>query len=416
MVLQSAFGLVVLLLLAAALAERRAGVDWSVQLRIALAGVAVQILLAILLLKLPPMREAFVWLNAAVEALQAATTAGTSFVFGYLGGAPLPFDEAFPGSSFVLALQALPLVLLISALSALLFHWRVLPLIVGGFSWVLQRSLGIGGAVGVGAAANVFVGMVEAPLLIRPYLTQLTRGELFTVMTCGMATIAGTVLVLYATMLGGVIPDAAGHLLTASIISAPAAITVARLMVPERSEPTAGQVVLEDPPANAMDAITRGTLDGVRLLINIVAMLIVLVALVHLANQLLGLFPEVAGAALSLQRVAGWLLAPLAWLMGLPWDEALVGGGLLGTKTMLNELIAYADMAALPAGALSERSRLIMVYALCGFANFGSLGIMIGGLGTMAAERRGEVVALGLKSIVAGTLATCMTGAVVGLL
>ena len=416
MSVQSAFGLIVLTALAMVSAERGSGVPLVRRLRIAGIGLAAQILLALVLLELPPVQQLFVWLNGAVSALQAATDAGTGFVFGYLGGGPLPFEESQPGASFILAFRALPLILVMSALSALLFHWRILPWIVRGFSRALEKSLGIGGAVGLGAAANVFVGMVEAPLLIRPFVARLSRAELFMVMTCGMATIAGTVMVLYATILGPVIPDALGHLLAASLISAPAAITVARLMIPDAGKPTAAVLDLGEKPQGAMDAIARGTLSGVSLLLNVCAMLIVLVALVHLVNQILGLGPAVADAPLSLQRLLGWLLAPVAWLMGLPWSEAASGGGLLGTKIVLNEFIAYLELAGLPEETLTERSRLIMTYGLCGFANFGSLGIMIGGLGTIAPERRGEIVALGMKSIVAGTLAACMTGAVVGML
>jgi concentrative nucleoside transporter, CNT family len=417
--LQSGFGLIVLAALAFALSEDRTAVPLRRHLKVVAAGLAVQLVLAVLFLKLPATRGLFDALNGLVRALQAASESGTGFVFGYLGGAPLPFEESQPGASFVLAFRALPLILVVSALSALLFYWRVLPLIVRAISWLLQKSLGVGGAVGLGAAANVFVGMIEAPLLIRPFMGRLSRGELFAVMTCGMATIAGTVLALYATILGPVLPDALGHLLIASILSAPAAITVARLMVPDPAPPTPAALDRETCRAgasSAMDAVTRGTLDGVKLLINVTAMLIVLVALVHLCNQLLAVLPEVAGAKLTLQRAFGWGFAPVAWLMGLPWSEAVTGGALIGTKTVLNELIAYLDLAALPDGSLSPRSRLILIYALCGFANFGSLGIMIGGLATLVPERRGEIVALGLKSLVAGTIATCMTGAVVGLL
>ncbi len=416
MALQSGLGLIVLTALALGLGWRETAVPLARRLRIAGLGLAVQLGLALILLKLPPVQQVFFWLNGAVTALQAATDAGTGFVFGYLGGGPLPFEESQPGASFILAFRALPLILVMSALSALLFHWRILPWIVRGFSRVLEKALGIGGAVGLGAAANVFVGMVEAPLLIRPFVARLTRAELFMVMTCGMATIAGTMLVLYATILGPVIPDALGHLLVASVISAPAAITVARLMVPDAEPPTAGTLDLGEVPRGAMDAVVQGTLNGVALLINVIAMLVVLVALVHLVNQILALAPAVEAAPISLQRLLGWLLAPVAWLMGLPWSESVTGGALLGTKVVLNEFIAYLDMAGLPEEALSPRSRLIMTYALCGFANFGSLGIMIGGLATIAPERRGEVVALGMKSIVAGVIATCMTGAIVGLL
>ena len=410
--LRGLVGIAVLLLLAWFFGEKNRRVPW----RIVLTGIAGQFVLALLLLKLPACKGVFVVLNQGAVALEKATMAGTSLVFGYLGGGPLPFGESFPGASYVLAFRALPLVLVISALSSLLFHWRILPAIVRGFSFLLQKTLGIGGAVGVGAAANIFVGMVEAPLLIRPYLAGMSRGELFAVMTCGMSTIAGTVLVLYASILQHALPDALGQILTASVISAPAALVVAALMVPAESEAGTGEIEFEREEGSAMDAITRGTADGLALLLNIMAMLIVLVALVSLANLAFGLLPDVAGAPLTLQRLLGWVLAPLTWLLGIPWSEAATAGSLLGTKTVLNELLAYLDLAALPPGALSERSRLIMTYALCGFANFGSLGIMLGGLGTMVPERRREIVALGFRSIVAGTLATCMTGAVVGLL
>jgi CNT family concentrative nucleoside transporter len=307
----------------------------------------------------------------------------------------------------------------VSALSALLFHWRILPLIVRALAWGLERALGVGGAVGLSAAANIFVGMTEAPILIRPYLKVLRRGELFMVMACGMATIAGTVMVIYATILAGVIPNVIGHILTASIISAPAAIVVAHLMVPDVTlvAPGAGRPVVPRSEAkSAMDAVARGATDGMRLLIAVIALLVVLVALVHLVNQALGLLPDLGAAPITLQRLFGYLFAPIAWLMGVPWAEAVQAGALIGTKTVLNEFIAYMDLAALPPEALSARTRLILTYALCGFANFGSLGILIAGLATMAPERRAEIAGLGMKAIVAGTLATCMTGAVIGML
>jgi len=410
--LQGIVGIFVLLMLAWVASERRAAVGW----RVILAGLGVQLALALVLFEIPAARAIFVPLNGLVEALQTATEAGTSFVFGFLGGGPAPYAVTDPGSGFILAFRALPLLLVVSALSALLFHWRILPLVVRGFAWLLEKSFRIGGALGLSAAANVFVGMTEAPLLVRPYLQRLTRSELFAVMVCGMATVAGTVMVLYASILGPVVPDALGHILTASLLSAPAALMIARIMVPEGDGVTAARIEFQSDARSAMDAVTRGTLDGLQLLLNIIAMLVVLVALVHLANQLLALLPEVNGDALTLQRMLGWLMAPVVWLIGVPWAEAQTAGALMGVKTVLNELLAYLQMAGLEEGALSERSRLIMTYALCGFANFGSLGIMIGGLGAMVPERRGEIVALGMKSIFAGTLATLLTGAVVGLL
>jgi len=345
-------------------------------------------------------------------------------VFGYLGGGALPFDLKAPGADFILAFQALPVVLVMSVLTTLLFYWRILPPVVRGMAWLLERTLGVGGAVGLSTAANIFLGMVEAPLFIRPYLAQLTRSELFLVMTGGMAGIAGTVLVLYATLLAPLIPDAAAHFVIASVLGAPAAILVSLIMVPETDDKRTGGALADprvagDPDMHAsstMDAIVKGTTAGLELLLNIVAMLIVLVALVALANAILGLLPQVGGASISLQRMLGIIMAPVCWLMGLPWPQAITAGSLMGTKTVLNELIAYVDLSKLGADALDPRSRLIMLYAMCGFANFGSLGIMIGGLGTMAPERRDEINSLGLKSIVSGTLTTCVMGAIVGVL
>jgi len=410
--LQSLLGVAALTALAWMLSENRKRPAW----RIIAAGLGLQFGVALVLLKLPGTKAFFLGLNALVTALDAATTAGTSFVFGYLGGGALPFAETYPGASFILAFKSLPLVLVVSALSSLLFYWRVIQVVVRGISWGLQKAMGIGGAVAVAVAANVFVGMVEAPLLIRPYLARMNRGELLMVMTSGMATIAGTVMALYATILGPVIPDAVGHILVASLISAPAAVMVAALLVPDEGEPTGGGLAPASAADSAMDAVARGALDGLSLLLNIAALLVVLVALVALANMALGLLPDAADAPLTLQRILGWLMAPVCWLMGVPWSEAATAGALMGEKTILNEFIAYLDLARLPAGALSERSRLILTYAMCGFANFGSLGIMLGGLSAMAPERRREIVDLGLKSILSGTLATCLTGAVAGVL
>jgi concentrative nucleoside transporter, CNT family len=412
--LQSAFGIVALIAIAWAVGENRRAVAWK-QVGI---GLAVTLVTAVVLIKIPQVVSAFSVVNDAVGAIAAATRAGTSFVFGYLGGGTLPYDVKVPGADFVLALQALPVVLVMSVLTTLLFYWRVLPPIVRGFAWLLERTLGVGGAVGLSAAANIFLGMVEAPLFIRPYLARLTRSELFIVMTGGMAGIAGTVLVLYATMLGPVLPDAAAHLVIASVLGAPAAILVSLIMVPETKERHTEGTLVDPPPvaSSTMDAIVKGTATGLELLLNICAMIIVLVALVYLANAILGLLPDAAGAPITLQRMLGTVMAPVCWLMGIPWDQAVTAGGLMGIKTILNELIAYLELAKLPPGALDPRSRLIMLYAMCGFANFGSLGIMIAGLATMAPERRDDVVPLGLKSIVSGTLTTCLMGAIVGAL
>ena len=412
MVIRSIAGLIAFVLIAWIISENRRKID----LRIVATGILLQVIICFILLKAPLFREFFLFLNRIFMFIEESTTAGTSFVFGYLGGGKLPFDEKFPGSSFILGLRALPIVLVMSAISAVLFYWKILPVIVRGFSWALRKTMRIGGAEGLGVSANVFMGMVESPLLIRPYLKDMTRSELFSIMTCGMATIAGTVMVLYASMLSRVIPDIMGHILTASIISVPAAITVSKIMVPETGKPTTGELVSAEGSSSSMDALTKGTIQGVGLLINIIAMLIVLVAVVHLVNLILGILPDMRGGPISLQRIIGFFMSPVVWLMGIPWEEAQTAGILMGTKTILNELIAYVDMSNLPEGTLSPRSLLIMTYAMCGFANPGSLGIMIGGMGTMAPERRDEIVGLGFRSIVSGTIATCMTGTVVGII
>jgi CNT family concentrative nucleoside transporter len=394
-------GMAGLLALAWAASENRRAIPW----RAVLVGMGLLLILAVVFLKIPLIKDAFLKLNDVLLVLERATQAGTSMVFGYLGGGPAPFQVTDEVAVFVLAFRALPLVLVISALSALLFYWRVLPAIVRAISLVLERAMRVGGVVGLSTAANVFVGMVEAPLFVRPYLARISRGELFAIMAGGMASIAGTVLFLYGSILSRAQPDAVAHLLIASILSAPAALVIAFLMVPPEAV-SGGNIEFRSEASGSMDALTRGTLEGAQLLVNIVAMLVVFVALVALVNIVI--------APYTLQGALGWALAPLAWLAGIQWSEARAAGSLLGTKTVINELVAYLDLAN--ATGLSERTRLLLTYALCGFANFGSLGIMIGGLGTMTPERRGEVVDLGIKSIVAGTLATCLTAATVALI
>jgi CNT family concentrative nucleoside transporter len=408
---QGMAGLIVLIGIAWAASENRKGINYK---GIA-AGVALQLIVAAILLNIPVFKQIFMQLNRLVLSLEEASRAGTSFVFGYLGGGALPFDEKSPGMSYVLAFQALPLVLLVGALSSLLFYWRILPAIVRMFSLLFQKTLNLGGALSLGVSTTIFLGMVEAPLLIKPYLIEMTKSELFSLMACGMASIAGTVMVLYATILKGIIPDPMGHILIASLIHIPAAITVSHIMVPETDGRTAGTLTPRQNAKGAMDAITIGTLDGLTLLINIAALLIVAVALVSLVNQGLGLLPGAEGRPLTLQTLLGYIMAPVVWLFGIPWAEAKTAGYLMGTKTILNELLAFLELAKLPAAALSPRSRLIMTYALCSFANFGSLGILIGGIGSMVPQRRTEVVSLGIRALFAGTLATCMTGAVVSL-
>lgn len=416
LVIQALFGIGVFVAIAVVLGEQRTLPGW----RLLVAGLGLQFLFAFAVFNFSFLQQILRLINNGVSAVVNATESGTLFIFGYLGGdssnVDYPFDISEPGATVILAFRILPLILMFTVLSAILWHYRVLPLIIKGFSLVLRKSLKVSGAVGLSSAANIFIGMVESPALIRPYIAVLTRSELFVVMSCGMATIAGSVMVFYSIILQGTLDDPLGHIITASVISAPAAIMIALIMVPERVAASSEEVELGVEYKSLMDAITKGTYDGVRLMVSVGAMLLVLVALVALLNSLFSLIPFPGDDPLTLQRLFGYVFAPLTWLMGIPWSEAQVAGSLMGTKTALNELLAFLAMAELPAGSLSEKSTVIMTYALCGFANFGSLGIMIAGLTGMCPERATEIVELAPKSLISGTLATCMTGAIAGLL
>jgi CNT family concentrative nucleoside transporter len=406
---QAVLGYVCLIALSWALSENRRNIPW----RIVAAGFGLQIALALLLLHLAAARAAVLIVSHLVDALQTATDSGTSFVFGYLGGGKLPFAETHPGASLVLAFKILPLVLVISAISSLLLYAGILQRITALFAWVLRRTLGIGGALALGAATHIFLGMIEAPLLIRPYLARMSRGELFALMSCGMAGVAGTVMAIYASILAPVLPDALGAILVASVISTPAALAVASLMIPYAQAGDDAVTLERDRPASALDAITRGTAEGVAPLVGIVTMLLVTVALVTLVNMGLALLPF--GQPITLQGLFAILFRPVMWLIGIPWAQTATAATLMGTKTVLNELVAYVSLAGLPPDALTPHSRRIITFALCGFANFGSLGIMVGGMGAMVPDRRAEIAALGMRSIVSGTIATCLSGAVAGM-
>jgi concentrative nucleoside transporter, CNT family len=409
---QGVLGLIAFIAIAWGFSSARGAIRWH-----AIAtGLGLQIALAGCLLYIPGIQRLFDALNAVVAALQSATTAGTTFVLGYLGGGATPFALDAPEHRFIFVFNALPLVIVLSALTALLTYWRILPWLISGVAHALRRTFKLSGAVGFGAAANIFLGMVEAPLFVRPYLARMTRTELFVLMTTGMSTIAGTVLVLYATILGPTVPDALGHLLVASVINVPAGIIFAFLIVPETATSADERWSPPRGADSAMEALANGTGAGLTMCLQIAAMLIVLLSLVHLVNLGLAALPDLSGAPLSLERLLGITLAPIAWLMGIPWSEAGAAGHLLGTKTILNEMLAYLELANLPLDALSTQSRLILTYALCGFANIGSLGIMIAGLGELAPDRRADILALGTRSVLAGTLATFSTGAIVGLL
>jgi concentrative nucleoside transporter, CNT family len=410
---RGALGVLSLLVLAFLFSEDRRRIPW----RTVGCGVGLQLVFALLLLKVPGADRVMFVLSDGANALQTATLTGTQFVFGYLAGGAPAFAETHPGASFILAFQALPLVLMISALASLLFYWGVLQRITAAFAWLLRRSMGLSGPLALGAAVHVFVGMIEAPLLVKPYLMRMQRGELFALMTCGMAGVAGTVMVIYASFLAPFVPNALGNILIASIISTPAGLAIAALMVPfDPEESDRARLVIDHPPVSSLDALVKGTMDGVPILAAIIAVLIVTISLVTLINMGLALLPTGAAQPITLQAIAAIPFRPILWLIGVPWAETSGSAALMATKTVLNEFVAYLDFSRLPVDAFSPRTRIILTYALCGFANFGSLGIVIGGLGAMAPDRRTEIIALGLRTIVSGTFATCMSGAVAGAL
>ena len=418
--LRGVIGLAVLIGLAWAISEnRRAHPGW----RWIAGALALQGVLAVLIVRVPAVWAAVGLANTAVSAVERATLKGSSYMFGYLGGAPVPFalaDGAQP--PLVIAFQILPLVIVFSALAALLWHWGVLRWIVNGLSFLLRRSLGVSGVVGLSGGASIFLGVVEAPLVTRAYFDRMSRTELFQVMTLTMATISGAILILYATTLRDTVPDAVGHMISASLISLPAALLIARLMVPGTDADTATDVATgahKDSGGlryeSSIDAVIKGTMDGLQLFLAVIAVIIVVFALVALVDGMLAALPFIDGEAISLKRLMGWLFAPFMWLLGVPWGEAQAAGGLMGTKAILNEYVAYLELAALPAGTLGPRATLIVTYALCGVANLASVGLLVSTIGTLCPERRAEAAGLGMKSWVAGNLASAMTGAWIGL-
>lgn len=404
-------GVFVILAIAWGLSENRKVVPW----RLVGAAMLLQVALLGAVTFVPGAHQWLSGVDHALDALQAATYEGLRFTFGYLAGGPQPFAVTDSKNLLILAIQVLPLMIVISALSAVLWRWRVLEYLCKAFGALFERTLGIGGPVGLATAANIFLGMIETPLTIRPHLPSLTRSEMFIVMTTGMATVAGTVMAIYAVLLRPTLPDAALHILVASFMSAPGSVLIARLMVPEI--PGAAQTSGESARVHynsTIEAFAQGADEGMKVFLSVIAMLIASTALVALLNSVLGIFPDVFGAPISIERLCGWILAPLAWIMGVPWQEAEKAGGLMGIKATLNELIAYIRLSEIPAAAMSERTRLILTYALCGFANFSGAAIMVGGLSSVCPDRRAELSALGMKSILSGILTTSMTGALAG--
>ena len=413
--IQPIIGFFILLLLGAIFSENIK----AIKIRYLVSAVLIQVLLALMLIKLPLVTNFFEYLSYGVMTLKEANDYGTSFVFGYLADkAPnAPFDITNSAGTFIFAFGGLTLIIVMSAISALLWHWKIIPVLVNALSVIFKKPLNVGGPVGLSATANIFLGQVEAPLLVRPYLASMSKNELLILMTVGMSTIAGSVMVIYTTMLSPIYGiGLIGHFLTASLISVPAAIMYANLIIPSETKTDFPADNSTKMYSGSMDALTRGTQAGIEIFLNVAAMLIVVMALVFLVNATLGVLPDVQGQPLTMERIFGWLFAPLAWCMGIPWTESQTAGELLGVKTILNEFVAYLYLADTNSYALSERSNLIMLYALCGFANFSSVGILLSGMSAMVPERRKDLIAVSIKALWAALLASCMTGFIVGIL
>ena len=377
-------------------------------------GILAQIVLAAILLKIPIVITAFELLGNGVIILQEATMEGASFVFGY---PPTDLDTPYRSLLETFAFGVLPYIIVMACVSAILWYWGILPFIVNLISQACQKLFNIGGPVGLGAAANVFVGQVEAPLLIRPYVSNLSNKELLILMTAGMATVAGSVMVALISILDTAFADEnlIQHFITASVLSVPAAIMYANIMIPSNSITDFNENKIPKVYKSTMDAVTRGSSDGASIAVSVGTILIAVIALVYIVNSILGLISYQFGFDLSIEIILGYIFAPIAWLMGIPWNEAVIAGELLGIKTTLNEFVAYPGLASLENGELSDKSKLITSYSLCGFANFSSVGILISGITAMAPERKDDLINVSFKALVGATLASCMTGLIVGL-
>ena len=374
--------------------------------------------IGVLVFTLPGLQAGLANVTGIVSALQAATLEGTQFAFGYLAGGAAPYDVTEPANSFIIAFQVLPMILVVSTLAAITWHWGILESICRGIGFVFKRVLNLSGPAGLGAAASVFLGMVETPMVIRPYLNRLSRADILLVMSAAMATVAGTMMAVYIALLLPRVPDAGAHIIAASFMSAPGAIAIARILEPPKQD--ARHFEEQKLPKfyqSTMDAFMRGVQEGLSVFLSVIAMIIVSVAIIALIDNTLAAFaPMIGGEALSAGRILGWLFSPIMFAIGIPWADCPEAGRLLATKLMLNEFLAFLDLTGMAEGAIDSRSRLIMIYVLCGFANFAALAIMVGGMSAMCPDRRDDFMQLGMKALLGGFLANMMSGAIVGTL
>ena len=411
---QSLAGIVVIILLCWGLSENRR----KFPIRLTIGAIAIQVVLILALFAIPQSHVLLGGVANGMSALSDATDQGMQFVFGYMGGGDQPYQVTNSGALFVFALKVLPLILVISALSALLWHIGVLKIIIRGLGYIFEKTIGLGGATSLGVASGIFVGNVESMIIIKGYLDKLTRSELFVLVVIGMANVSGSTMVAYVLILQNVLPDAAGHILAAAVVSAPAGVLLARIVVPDLINHKVDKLDYgsELKYDSAIDAVSKGTVDGMTVAMNIAAILVVMVALAALANAILTVIPPIGGQPVTVERILGVIFTPLAWLIGVPWNEAAKGGKILGIKMILTEFVAFLKLAAIPLAEMTPRTRILLTYATCGFANIGSVGITVAGFGALMPDRRTEIISLIWKGLAAAFLATCLSAAIVGAL
>ena len=408
--MRSIAGILILLFICYLISENKKAINYKELI----CGFVLQFVVAILLLKVSIIQEGLCSFTHVINGIKSATEEGTKFVFGYLGGGnSTPFDISAHNNLFIFAFQALPMIMVFSAISMLLFHWNVLPKIINITTKVVNKFSNIGGILSVIASSKIMLGQTEAPLLIKPYLNKISRSELFSVISCGLATTSGAAMLLYSALLDKVIPNVLSHIVILTVLSIITSILIARIVIPQVEKSSDGELITPYKFSGSIDAITRGTSDGLGMVLNIGAMVIVAIALISIVNQMLTCLPNINGAPITIQRILGIFFTPIAYIIGIPYEEVFKAGELLSLKVVVNEVVAFIELAN-SANQLSPKSMIIMLYAICNFANISSIGINISSYSVLVPERRDEIIGLCGKALIVGTLATCISGAVIG--